>query len=85
MKLDLISKDEFNRLDIFDKDDYLNENGTWVSFRKYYGYSINLYAVSGFFVEVWLFEDLTIHKIEPIYEEKILNHYLRRIKIEDMF
>jgi len=76
---------QFKEFDLNERMDIINLNGSYVGNRSYYNHSINLYAVYGFFVEVWYanFEN-KITKIQVANRELVDLMYSDRVNIDNL-
>lgn len=73
---------EYVTLSLNDRAEVLWDQGNYLETVVYYGYTLKLYSLSSFFVEVY-YSPITqsIEKIEVAYEED-LKKYLGRIKLD---
>jgi hypothetical protein len=46
-------RDAFNSLSLDEKADFVFQKDSFIDTREYYGQTISLYLVNGFYVEVW--------------------------------
>lgn len=61
-------------------------HGSFLLSRQYYGQKVCLYAMPGFFSEVFIVEATTeIDKIEPLTTSIQLQKYLHLIELTDLF
>jgi hypothetical protein len=80
-----MNKSEFLELDISSRADFVWAEGEFVGSRDYYGYKVALYVLEGLYIEVWIFIATNkIEKVEPIQNDKDLQHYLKDIDIEKL-
>ncbi len=76
----MISKTKFNKLSLNAKGEWVFQEGKYIGLREYYNYSINLYSLYDFFVEVWYSPtDNKIEKIEVLESEKTLDLYIDKM------
>ncbi len=74
--------EKFNIVDLNGRMNLTNEDGEFIVSRVYYNQKINLYALPGFYVEVYYQPDINkIIKIEAITSHDELNKYLPYIDI----
>ena len=76
----MFTKENFLSCDISDRAALVWDLGEYVGTRDYYGYKVMLYVLPKLYVEVWYFNN-KIEKVQPIENEKSLNHYLKDINI----
>ena len=75
----MISQQEFFSLSLDDMIQKLYREGTFVVSIRYYGYKINLYLISNFYVEVFYNHKLDkLEKIELLTKKKQAIKILRR-------
>jgi hypothetical protein len=76
---------DFLELEISSRADLVWDEGEFLGSRDYYGYTVALYVLEGLYVEVWVFNATNkIEKVEPIQNDKDLQHYLKDIDIEKL-
>ena len=76
-------KSVFESVDIAGRAILVWEQGEYLFTRQYYGNSVNLYAMPGFYAEITYAPDKShIVKIEAIQDFSILNEYLPFIEIK---
>lgn len=76
----IISKNRFKELAKLQKGELVFQEGRYIGMREYYNYSINLYSLYDFFVEVWYSPDENkIEKIEVLESEKTLDLYIDKM------
>ena len=76
----MITKHKFRNLDIDRKGEYVFQEGKYIGMREYYNYSINLYSLYDYFVEVWYSpNENKIEKIEVLESEKTLYLYIDKM------
>jgi len=76
----MISKTKFKKLSINAKGELVFQEGKYIGMREYYNYSINLYSLYNFFVEVWYSPgENKIEKIEVLESEKTLDLYIDKM------
>lgn len=76
----MISKTKFQKLSLNAKGEWVFQEGQYIGMREYYNYSINLYTLYDFFVEVWYSPDENkIEKIEVLESEKTLDLYIDKM------
>jgi len=76
---------DFLELDIGSRADKVWDEGEFIGARDYYGYKVVLYVLKGLYIEVWVFAATSkIEKVEPIENEKDLQHYLKDIDIKKL-
>jgi hypothetical protein len=73
--LPLISQKEFFDKKLDDMIQTLYEDGTFIVSIRYYGYKINLYLLSNFYVEV-----LYNHKLDKVERIELLKRNSKRVK-----
>jgi hypothetical protein len=71
----LISQKEFFDKKLDDMIQTLYEDGTFIVSIRYYGYKINLYLLSNFYVEV-----LYNHKLDKVERIELLKRNSKRVK-----
>ncbi len=77
-----MNQGSFLKLNINERADTVWSEGEFVGARDYYGYKVVLYVLKGLFVEVWYFKATNkIEKVEPLANQKDLNHYLKDIDL----
>lgn len=76
---------QFKEFNLNERMDIVNLNGTYAGYRSYYNHSINLYAVYGFFVEVWYanFEN-RITKVQVANRELVDLMYANKVDISSI-
>ena len=80
-----MTQSDFLLLDINARADLVWDTGEFVGARTYYGYNIVLYVLEGLYIEVWVFLATNkIEKVEPIQNEKDLEHYLKDIDLKKL-
>lgn len=80
-----MQKSIFYDLSLNTRAEYVWLYGSYVISRSFYNYTISLYAINGFFVEVWyLPNNNELRKVEIVEDEKILDLYLDNIDITEM-
>ena len=63
--------------------DLINNYGLFAGNRVYYNHRVNLYSLSGFFVEVhYNLEGNQIENIETVPKQKVLKLYLKKIELK---
>lgn len=68
---------DFNKLSLSERYNYITNNGKYIGVRSYYNHAINLHLVCDTFYEVWYFiPDNYIVKIEPLDDLKKLDLYI---------
>ncbi len=73
-------KTDFLELDINARANIVWADGEFIGSRDYYGYKVVLYVLEGLYIEVWVFAATNkIEKVEPIQNERDLEHYLKDI------
>ena len=77
----------FNQLPLKEKIDLLYKEGTFIVSIRYYGYKINLYLLTNFYVEVFYNHKLDkIEKIELLQSSnKRLKFYADQIRLPKIF
>jgi len=76
----MISKTKFNKLSLNAKGEWVFQEGKYIGMREYYNYSINLYSLYDFFVEIWYSPgNNKIEKIELLKDEKTLDLYIDKM------
>lgn len=74
---------QFKEFDLNERMDIINLNGKFVSMREYYAQRINLYAVYGFFVEVFYSpNENKITKVQVANRQLVDKMYADRVNIE---
>ena len=77
-----IGKETFSLLEINAKANLIWGHGKFIASRAYYNYSISLYSLSGFFVEVWIFQNSKeIEKIEVFDTDSRLKLYIGKERL----
>ncbi|MFL5754292.1 MAG: hypothetical protein ACJ76F_12850 [Bacteroidia bacterium] len=77
---------DFICLSPYDKARCIWKSGELIGGRSVSGYSILLYSLSGFYVEVFYAPaDQQIKKIELLSDEAILSDYAEQVNIKDLF
>ena len=71
----MITWGDFNRLSLSKKISLIYENGTFVMAIRYYGYKVNLYLLTNFYVEVFY-----NHKKDKIERIDLLDYTHSRLK-----
>jgi hypothetical protein len=76
---------QFKEFELTHRMDIVNINGKYVGNRSYYNYSINLYTIYGFFVEVWYanFEN-RITKVQVANRELVDLYYSESVDISSI-
>ena len=78
----VIGKEVFSILEINAKANLIWGHGKYIASRTYYNYSISLYSLSGFFVEVGVFDNSKeIEKIEVFDTSNRLKLYMGRERL----
>ena len=63
--------------------DLINNYGLFAGNRVYYNHRVNLYSLSGFFVEVhYNLEGNQIENIETVPKDNVLKFYLDRVNLK---
>ncbi len=76
---------QFKEFDLNERMDIVNLNGKYVGVREYYAHKINLYAVYGFFVEVWYFPaENKITKVQVANRELVDLMYADKVNIWEL-
>ena len=79
-----LTKKDFEALSLVEKAEHTLESGEEIMARIYMYYLIKLFAVSGFFVEMWYHQTSNhIAKVKTIEEDDILHNYGDEIDISD--
>ncbi len=74
---------EFDTLSINDKADLVWEQGEFIADRYYYNQILGLWAMKGFYVEMFYSQDENrITKIERVTDEKVLERYIDEMDID---
>ena len=71
----MISQEKFFSLELNDRIQTLYKEGTFVVSIRYYGYKINLYLLSNFYIEVFY-----NHKLDKIERIELLKRKNKRMK-----
>lgn len=76
---------QFKEFDLNERMDIINLHAKFVAVRGYYGHKISLYAVYGFFVEVWYanFEN-KITKVQVANRELVDLMYADKVNIDEL-
>ena len=76
---------QFKEFDLNERMDIINLHGKYVEMRGYYGHKISLYAVYGFFVEVWYanFEN-KITKVQVADRALVDLMYADKVNIDEL-
>jgi hypothetical protein len=75
--------EEFKKLPLADKFEIVKAKGDFVASRLYPGFNVHLFAIDGFFVEVWKRLGLDyVEWIELVNSDSTINSYLDNINLE---
>lgn len=80
----LMEPKKFIQLPIDERANYLWANGEFVANRIYYNQTVKLYALNGYWVEVWINNE-GIDRMEPLEDEKVLKLYISGIDVQKLF
>lgn len=79
-------KSEFKKADLDKKIQLVLENGHYIDKRETLDYSIDLYSLYGFFVEIlYSSTNKWIEEIEILENQIILDSYLQEIQLNELF
>lgn len=82
----MISKQEFNKLNLNKRILLLRSEGECVAERYHLSYQVYLYAYSDFYVEVWMKVGLNmVQWIEVVNSQETLKMYIKDIDIDELF
>lgn len=77
------SKEDFRVLSLEERYEILKKEGEHIGARLIGNHSVHLYAVSGFFVEMWILISFNqVQWIEIQKNQSILNEYINQIDIK---
>ena len=81
-----MKKTEFSKTDLDKKIKLVLENGYYIDKRETPAFSIDLYSLNGFFVEV-LYSTVNkwVEDIEVVENQTILDLYLQEIQLHELF
>jgi hypothetical protein len=78
-----MTPEEFKKLSIEQKLELVKARGDFVASRLYPGFNVHLFALDGFFIEVWKRVGLDyIQWIEVVNSDSTINSYLDNINLE---
>lgn len=80
-----MNENQFKEFDLNQRMNIVNLNGKYSGVREYYIHKINLYAVYGFFVEVWYNPiENKITKVQVANRELVELMYADRVNIDEV-
>lgn len=81
----MVSKEEFNKLNLTKRVTLLKSEGTCIAERYHLSYQVFLYTCSDFYVEVWMKIGLNmVQWIEIVNNPETLKMYIKDIDINDL-
>jgi hypothetical protein len=80
-----VKSDQFNKLTVFRQVELLFEKGQHVLSRIYLYYNVHLYALSGFYTEIWYRQsDNKIERVIILDESDVLDLYDSQIGLSEI-
>ncbi len=80
-----MNREEFRKLTIFRQVEMLFEKGRHVLSRIYLFYNVHLYALSGFYAEIWYRQaDNKIERVITLDQSDVLDLYDNQIGLSDI-
>lgn len=76
----MLTKTEFNRLNLGKRYELLTEEGRFIASRFFEGFNVHLFAVYGFYVEMW--QRISISQV--VYIEVVNNDETLKLYIENI-
>ncbi len=83
VNLSMCNEKVFNKMGLDARVDVLREQGTYIGARYYGSYHVHLYALNGFYVELYMKLGINLIQIVEIQKNrKIIEQYAEGVKLE---